>query len=1218
MNAYMEMLSRTRIVTRLFVGFALILSAALVLGIIGASSIERLASLTADGFRHPFAVSIAIREAMTEVHVARQVMSTLVRHADLDQIARYEQKLLGQRAIVDKKLVLVRERYLGNPLDVDRIERALAEWRAARAETTALVRSGRRPDAIALNNGHDDRLVEVVLERMNVVADAAAGRAAGYKQNAEEVGRSAVNMMVVLLGLILVAGTALTTLVTRSVRQSLAHAAAQVAQVIERSAEKARVAEAIGAGDLTRVIAVSEPLQVNLRAWPDDEMGALIKAAVHLSEVQGTLDESFRKMTASLRHGREAEQAADWLKSGLNELGIVMRGEQGTTELADKALTYLAKYLRAGVGALYLFDEHADELQLAASYAFTRRKHLGERFALGEGLIGQAARERKTICLSNVPPDYLPIGSALGESVPTVITAVPLLQGDRLVGALEIGAFREFADAELEFLELAREGIAIGLGVNQSRQRMAELLEETQQQAEELRVQQEELQQSNEELEERAQVLEQQREDIRAKNRAIEVASENLRQKAAELERVSSFKSEFLANMSHELRTPLNSLMILSRLLTENKDGNLSDKQVQFASTIHSAGSDLLNLINDILDLSKVEAGQLQFRREEVAVPDLCHALQALFMPLAEQKGLAFDVAAEADVPASFEADEQRVHQIMKNLLSNAVKFTETGRVALRIGAPTGRDNPLPVPAIAFAVSDTGIGICPAQQQAIFQAFQQADGSISRKYGGTGLGLSISLQLARRMQGDIRLVSTEGEGSVFTLYLPLAAARDDADMPHAAPALPRPLSRAAAPDRAESEEALPLQAPFADDRARLGADAKSILIIEDDLAFARVLEEMIRERGFAVLAAADGESGVALAERHLPSAVILDVMLPRCDGWSVMRRLKDNPRTRHIPVHFITCLEDRLKALGMGAIGFVTKPADLEQLDEVFRAIEGALAKSLRRLLIVEDDRNEANSMVALLEERDVEITVAATGHEAIALLGARAFDCLVLDLGLADMSGFELLEHIQGMDRARRTPVIIHSGRDLTYEDERKLRRFAESIIIKGAKSPERLLNEVTLFLHLVESNLHPNKQRMIRSALDKEAMLEGRKVLLVDDDMRNVFSLSSVLGEKHMTVIEAENGSEALARLDEHPDVSIVLMDIMMPETDGYTAMREIRKNARFANLPVIAMTAKALKGDYEKCMAAGASDYISKPIEVEKLLSLIRVWIYQHSQA
>ena len=1027
---------------------------------------------------------------------------------------------------------------------------------------------------------------------------------------------AAMRLIAFMLSAYLLGAAAVAYLITRSVGQSLQVAATAVRSLGVDSTDKVLAVQAIEAGDLSGDMVVSEPLQLDLDSLPKDDLGALMKAASHLSEVQVALDQAFVQMIGSLRLAREEEQRRDWLKSGRNELNLLIREEQSTGEMADQVLGFMATYLKAGVGALYLFDEGAVKLTLAATYATRLDMKPGEQFRLGEGVIGQAAREQKIICLADVPPGYLPIGSALGEAAPKVVTAIPLLHGNRLVGMIEIGAFRAFSDAELNFVESARETIAIAIEANQAHRRTAELLDETEQQAEELRVQQEELQQSNEELEERAQLLEQQRETLRIKSQELEAASLTLQEKVAELERVSTYKSEFLANMSHELRTPLNSLMILSSLLKQNKDGNLSEKQVEFAATINSAGMDLLNLINDILDLAKVEAGQMQFNFAALPVRDLCDSLRATFEPLAEQKGLALRVETAADVPALCRGDEQRVLQILKNLLANALKFTERGEVGLRIAMPAAGEHPLPAPALAFIVSDTGIGIPAAKQQLVFDAFQQADGSISRKHGGTGLGLSISLQLARKMHGDIRLRSEEGKGSAFTLYMPLAA---PADAGETAPAPAAPVARplripSPRPPDAAAGAASREPAPLADERFPAVAGDRCILIIEDDRNFAKILQDVVKERGFDALVAADGESGIAMAKRFLPSAIVLDVMLPHIDGWGVMRSLKDNPQTRHIPVHFITCLEDRQKAMAMGAIGFTTKPVSMERLNEVFRSIEGSLAKSVRNLLIVEDNRDEANSMVALLEESVVDITVAETGKAAIELLASQSFDCLVLDLGLADMSGFELLEYIQRMDGARRTPVIIHSGRDLSHEEERRLRHYAESIIIKGAKSPERLLNEVTLFLHLVESKLHPSKQRMIRTAIDKEAMLEGKKLLLVDDDMRNIFSLSSVLAEKSMVVIEAENGKEALARLEEHQDIAIVLMDIMMPEMDGFTAMREIRKNPRLQKIPMIAMTAKALRGDQEKCMAAGASDYIAKPIEVDKLLSLIRVWTFQ----
>ncbi len=1205
-------MNQTKISTRLLFGFLLKLTGTVIVAGIGLYSVNHLAELTTDIYEHPFTVTDTIIEVRADVLQAQVVMGDIEHAAnDPDQVEGLRRILQEIRGAADKSMASLRKLYPGPKSDVDDIDVALAEWRVAGDEGVRLVQAGRVAEAIEWDDTRVDPLAEGALTRIEVVRDFASAKAVELKQKAEEDARFAVRLASVAFVVVLFGGIALTLWTIGSVRRSLEQAASAVKKLIEGSGDKVRVAEAIAAGDLSQEPVLSAPLNVDLNRLPDDEIGVLIKSASRLSEVQCTLESTFQKMTLSLRQDREMVQAMDWLKSGQNELNALMRGEQDVPEMAGKVLAYLTEYLEAGVAALYLFDEERKELYLSATYAYAPRDEARERFRLGEGLIGQAAREQKIVRFADVPPDYLPIGSALGGFAPKVISIVPLIHGKRLVGAIEMGSFREFSAIELEFLELAREGIAIGLDMAIARHVMAELLEETQQQTEELRMQQEELQQSNEELEERAQMLEQQREKIRISGQQAEAANEKLRAQAEELSRVSNYKSEFLANMSHELRTPLNSLLILSNLLAQNKDGNLTDKQVDFANTIHGAGKDLLDLISDILDLSKVEAGQMQLNFSELPVGGLCDALNSLFAPVARQKKLDLHMRVQADAPNSFQGDEQRVQQILKNLVSNALKFTAQGEVNVWVFTPGERENPLSVPAIAFAVSDTGIGIPVSKQQLIFQAFQQADGSISRKYGGTGLGLSISLQLARAMRGDIRMNSVEGEGSTFTLYLPLEWAGEQRDVEYrttaiqAAADIPLPVQR---------EESVFFSAPLPDDRGQLADGDKSILVIEDDLHFAGILQEMIRKRGFPVLVAENGESGVALADRYVPSAIVLDVMLPHIDGWHVMRNLKDNPRTRHIPVHFITCMEDRQKALSMGAIGFVSKPVTTEQLDTVFQTIEGSLAKSVKQLLIVEDEAAEAKSLVALLEGDGVEITVASSGDEAIRLLSSRPFDCMILDLGLPDMSGLQLLDRIAAMESTQRIPAIIHSGHELRQEDERQLRRHTESIIIKGAKSPERLLNEVALFLHLVESKLHPDKQRMIRTAIDREAMLEGRKVLLVDDDMRNVFSLSSILAEKNVQVIEAENGVEALARLDEHPDVAVVLMDIMMPEMDGYTAMRAIRNDPRFAVLPIIAMTAKALKGDHEKCIEAGASDYIAKPIEMEKLFSLIRVWTFQ----
>jgi hypothetical protein len=1030
-----------------------------------------------------------------------------------------------------------------------------------------------------------------------------------FRQSSADHDRYRGWLLVIILATVCCAA-AIALLFTNSIIRPLQEVINAIRTLQQGGRQKARLADAIAGGDLEQELTVVEPLIFDKEQIGRDETGMLMKAVIEMSATQYALDQSFVTMTRTLRSNHRQEQRQAWFKNGQNSLNIILRGDKSTAELTDQALTFLSEYLGAGVGVLYVYDHEQAELQITASYAFVRRKRLNDRIALGEGLAGQAARERKLICLSPAPPGYLPICSGIGEAQPVSIAALPLLQADNLTGVLEIGAFKQFSDDELAFLEQCSEAIAIALSVNRARQRVNQLLEQTQAQAEELQVQQEELQQTNEELEERAELLEQQREEIRAKNRTVEQAGLELQRKAEELERVSAYKSEFLANMSHELRTPLNSMMILSSLLQDNREGNLTDKQVEFANTINTAGRDLLNLINDILDLSKIESGHLEFHYEELQLQDLCDQMLALFHPIAADRGISLSAHLDTTAPPSVVTDSQRSMQILKNLLSNACKFTSQGSVDLRVFSPQHHQNPLGCEAVAFAVSDTGIGIPADKQGLIFNAFQQADGSTSRTFGGTGLGLSISRQLARSMGGDVTLVSEPGTGSTFTLYLPLSrtglptAERTAEPVRAGAPINPGPKTPAFDP--------LPA-APLADDRAQLTDTSKSILVIEDDLTFAGILVDMVRGRGFSALVASDGESGIALAERYLPNAIILDVMLPHIDGWGVMRSLKDSPKTRHIPVHFITCLEDRQKALNMGAIGFVTKPVSSDQLDSVFAALENAIEKTTKRLLIVEDDPAQVQAMVALLEERSVTISVAGSGAAAIELLGRDSFDCIVLDLGLSDMGAYELLEELKRLDPERRIPVIIHTGRELTRDDELKLHHYAESIIVKGAKSPERLLNEVTLFLHLVESTLDPGKQRMIRAALDKEAMLAGKKVLIVDDDMRNIFSLSSALSEKEIIIYEAENGSEALKRLDEFPDINLVLMDIMMPEMDGYEAMRLIRKDPRFLHLPIIALTAKAMKGDREECLKAGASDYIPKPVDMEKLFSLLRVWLY-----
>ncbi|WP_228894465.1 response regulator [Pseudoduganella aquatica] len=1015
----------------------------------------------------------------------------------------------------------------------------------------------------------------------------------------------------------------------------------------EDSAERAELVEAIAAGDLSREVHEPPALEMGGLTARRDEIGALVGAIAAMSAAQQSLGRGFARMARTLRLHRDEERQQDWAKSGINALNIELRGERALPELTQAVVSFLTRHVGGAVGALYLHDAARQELVLAASHAYTTGTAPRRQFAAGEGWAGSAARSGAIEVLSPVPPGYLDVASALGQAGPAAVAAVPLMHNGELVGLVEIGTFGEFDAQRLAWLRQAAEAVAVAVGVEHARRRVANLLEQTQVQTEELLVQQEELQQSNEELEERAQLLEQQREVIRQKSAESEQASRELRRKADELERISAYKSEFLANMSHELRTPLNSMLILSSLLQQNKEGKLSGKQVEYAATINGAGKDLLNLINDILDLSKIEAGHVTLELEDVALADMASQLQALFQPLAEHQGLALNIALGAGTPAQLRTDGQRLLQILKNLLANAVKFTAQGRVGLDVrvcqaaeAGGQGRTGE----ALAFAVSDTGVGVAAEQQERIFHAFQQADGSTSRKFGGTGLGLSISRQLARRMGGEITVSSAPGAGSIFTLYLPLdagdvLAAPPAAAAPAAAPAsagfaVPpaaqfapspaalaiAPLSAAARYERAAMSStdpgaaARPPAMAMEDDRELVLPEYRCILIVEDDLSFARILRDTVREHGFQAIVACDGEDGLALAERYRPNAILLDVMLPHIDGWGVMRSIKDNPATRHIPVHFITCLEDRQKAMGLGAIGFITKPVSAQQLDEVLDSIGAAIARTDKRLLVVEDDEAEAMSLAALLETEGLDIAIARSGSAALALLAQGRYDCMVLDLGLSDMSGFELLDRLRDSACAPQMPVIVHSGRSLNEVDEARLRRYADSIIVKGAKSPERLVGEVSLFLHLVESSLPQDQQKMIRRALDKEAMFEQRKVLLVDDDIRNIFSLSSVLAEKGMHIVEAGNGAEALAQLQAHPDIDIVLMDIMMPEMDGFEAMRRIRREPRWARLPIIALTAKAMLGDQKQCLDAGASDYLAKPVDLDKLFSLMRVWLYQ----
>ena len=920
-----------------------------------------------------------------------------------------------------------------------------------------------------------------------------------------------------------------------------------------------------------------------------------------------------------------------WLKAGQMGLALRLQGEQRLDQLGENLLSFLGAFLGAQVGAVYM-PEHG-RLRRFSGYALPGDDSVADTRPI-EGLVGQALRERRTLYVRDVPPGYLPVSSSLGKAQPAALLIAPATVDGSIQAVIELGFFRPLLPEEQELMERVSEVLAVAVRSSRDRTRLEELLEETQRQSEELQSQQEELRVSNEELEEQGRALresavrlesqhtelEQTNSQLEEQTQMLEAQRDNLAQaqselelKAQDLERANQYKSEFLANMSHELRTPLNSSLILAKLLADNKQGNLSEEQVRFAQTISSAGNDLLLLINDILDLSKIEAGKVEVLVEPVTVARTLDALGAGFEPVARQNGLEFSVQVEPGTPERIDTDPQRLGQILRNLLSNALKFTEKGRVSLTARA-------LPGQRISFTVRDSGIGIPPAQQAIIFEAFRQADGSTHRKYGGTGLGLSISRDLARLLGGDITVESAPGEGSAFTLELPLKApapgtvklTQSNSAPSPTPPPLPAPTARAEMPPAAP----LPV-ASFDDDRNRLEKNARLVLVIEDDARFAAILRDLSHEIGFQCIVAASANEGLAAAVHYRPDAIVLDMNLPDHSGLGVLDQLKHNSQTRHMPVHVVSVADYAQEALELGAIGYALKPVKRELLVEAFRRLEQKASQQLRRVLVVEDDERQRESIGQLLGDSEAQIVGTGSAAEALEHLQSSTFDCMVMDLNLPDFSGYELLERMAAHEDVSFPPVIVYTGRSLTRDEEQKLRRFSRSIIIKDARSPERLLDEVTLFIHQVESRLPPERQRMLQAARDREAVLEGKRILVVEDDVRNIFALSSVLEPKGAKVEIARNGREALealGRSQAQPGTAIdlVLMDIMMPEMDGFTAMREIRRNPDWKRLPIIALTAKAMKDDQEKCLAAGANDYIAKPLDVEKLLSLVRVWM------
>lgn len=946
------------------------------------------------------------------------------------------------------------------------------------------------------------------------------------------------------------------------------------------------------------------------------------------------LSQTYSKAMAKQSDYADEQRRRAWLGGGQTLLAERLLGQLQVQELADRSLEFLAEYLDCVVAALYLRDAQTGDLTRVAGYGFSEDVRLKEHFYRGEGLIGQAARGRRLVCLDDLPADYIKVASSLGEGQPVSVALLPLQSEDRVNGVVELAFMRVLEPREREFLEAIASNVGMALEAARYRQRLQEVLGQTQQLNEELQTQQEELRAANEELEQQARVLKEsqahletqqaeleqtneklseqaqtladQRDELDQRNTTLGRIQAQLEERAEELQRASRYKSEFLANMSHELRTPLNSSLILAKLLAENGNGNLNDEQVKFAESIYSAGNDLLNLINDILDIAKVEAGKLEIRPERTPLASLLEGLRDVFVPLAGERSLSFEIEQQGELPQVLFTDRQRAEQILRNLLSNAFKFTDRGGVTLSVSRQDDQN-------LAFAVRDTGIGIAADQQQAIFEAFRQADGTTNRRYGGTGLGLSISRDLAALLGGSIMVSSVPGVGSTFTLLLPERLVEDAVQskpMPQVSAPLPVPAT-AASPAAAAPMPRTP--APFADDREQLDErGGRRVLVVEDEVRFARILFDLAHELGYACLVATCADEGLELARQYRPDAILLDMRLPDGSGLSVLQRLKDDAQTRHIPVHVVSVEDQSEAALHLGAVGYALKPTSRDQLKEVFGKLEAKLNQQVKRVLLVEDDPLQRDSVARLIGDEDIEITAVALAGEALEKLRTTVFDCMIIDLKLPDMQGNELLRRMAEEDICSFPPVIVYTGRNLTRDEEAELLKYSRSIIIKGARSPERLLDEVTLFLHKVEAELSSEHQRMLKTARSRDKLFEGRRLLLVDDDVRNIFALSSALEQKGATVEVARNGFEALDKLREREDIDLVLMDVMMPEMDGYEATRQIRLEERWKSLPIIAVTAKAMKDDQERCREVGANDYLAKPIDLDRLFSLIRVWM------
>jgi len=1240
-------LQSIKIGKRLFLGFSIVVILTVTFGITALLEFKTLSTFTEDMHDHPMIVSNSVRD----IKLGLMQIQYNIQLQLYDQSIRDSHVLSNETRIIQDQIEnsfnLINVRFLGDMEDVRTAHETYIEVRPVLNRILYLIEMDEIDQAVTLNHEMSSIHMINLNNQVQVMSDFAYGKSEEFYLNAMTESENIYRITIYYLSLIILLSIVIGVLISFSITKPLS----KLIEYIKR----------LSAGDHESLIVLNSEDEIGQLTQSLKEMQESLKEVVfHAGKIadgdySGTIplrsekDElarSLNTMTVALKDLKETNHYQDWIKSGQNLLNDKMRGDKNIGELATTVITTLANYMNAKVGAIYTYHKEDNKLKMLGSYAYTLRKSISDSIALGEGVVGQAALEKKLISITDVPDDYMRISSGLGNSSPGNIVAFPFIFNSELKGIIELGSFEIWRENELAFFEAISEIIGVSFNSSETRESMRNLLEKQKTQAEELinqqeelrasneeleektenlslseerlRNQQEELRATNEELEEKTEHLENQRDEIKRKNQELEIVQDEIIQKAKDLETSSRYKSEFLANMSHELRTPLNSLLILAKDLCSNRGKRLSDDDLQSAEIIYNSGNELLQLINEILDLAKIESGKMNIDVQNIPVTELSENIMNLFSSIARSRGVDLTVEVSPDIPMGITSDRQKLNQVIKNLVSNALKFTNEGSVMIRFARPSTelKSKMKRIPdsgLILIEVKDTGLGIPGDKQDTVFEAFKQVDGSTSREFGGTGLGLSISRELSSLLEGEILLESELNRGSTFSLIIPEklmnAGKTDMPDSFSEMEIIRKQSDNLVMTDDTESGIFI------LDDRDSISENDRTILIVEDDKNFASILLASCREHAFKAIITDTGERAFNLIEEFSPDAIILDIKLPGMNGLQVLDNLKKNNATRHIPVHVISGDDRSSEVHDKGVLGYLQKPIDRDSINEVFSKIHSFIDKSVKDLLIVEDNENLRAAIEKLIGNSDVVKTSVATGENALIELSKNKFDCMILDLSLPDFTGQELLRKLENMNIAHKPPVIIYTGREISYEEEFELRKYASSVIIKGVHSEERLLDETALFLHRVIKELPEKKQKMISKIYDRETVFRDKKILVVDDDMRNVFAVSKILEEQGMIVEKAVNGQKALDQLrEENSNFDLVLMDIMMPVMDGYEAMRRIRNIHEFNSLPILALTAKAMKEDRHKCIDAGANDYMIKPIDPDRLLSLMRVWLYK----